>query len=262
MNTIFKQLPYSLVFVTIFCCSTAVFAQKPLTKPPKKQQTQQTGNNETIAPFKPLKTNRPPHQPSVKPQPIPQKPSSQSSTHVSNKGTINGHEYVDLGLSVKWATCNIGASTPSDYGNYYAWGEISTKTNYTEENSVTYGKEMDDISGDSRYDAARANWGGTWRMPTFLEMEELKEKCEWTWTTEGGHKGFRVTGPNGNSIFLPAANHRQDGLVVARETGSYWSSTPDDTQHAFGLGWFYGSSYGALSWGPRINGSSIRPVSQ
>ena len=95
---------------------------------------------------------------------------------------INGHEYVDLGLSVKWATCNVGASKPEDYGNDYAWGETSTKSSYTSDSSKTYGKQMNDIKGNSQYDAARANWGGTWRLPTGAELEELKNKCTWRWT--------------------------------------------------------------------------------
>ena len=78
-----------------------------------------------------------------------------------DKGKINGHECVDLGLSVKWATCNVGASSPTEYGNYYAWGETVTKSEYTKKNCKTYGISMGDISGNSSYDAARANWGGS-----------------------------------------------------------------------------------------------------
>ena len=90
---------------------------------------------------------------------------------------LNGHEWVDLGLSVRWATCNVGASVPSGYGDYYAWGEIETKMEYTEENSVTYGVELDDISGNPQYDVATANWGEGWRMPTEQELDELTDKC-------------------------------------------------------------------------------------
>ncbi len=120
---------------------------------------------------------------------------------VKPTGKINGHEYADLGLSVKWATCNVGASSPSDYGNYYAWGETTPKGTYTEENSKTYGKNMGSIAGNSQYDAARANWGGSWRLPTASEIDELKSKCKYVWTTKGGVNGYKVTGPNGNSIF-------------------------------------------------------------
>ena len=87
----------------------------------------------------------------------------------------NGHEWVDLGLSVKWATCNVGASRPEQYGNYYAWGETTTKSEYTRDNSKTMYKNLGDISGNAQYDAARANWGGSWRMPRKAEFDELRK---------------------------------------------------------------------------------------
>ena len=98
----------------------------------------------------------------------------------NGNGQHNGHEYVDIGLpsGLKWATCNVGASSPEDYGDYFAWGETSPKAEYTWENSVTYGEQMSDISGNAQYDAATANWGGSWRMPTKEQMEELVEHCE------------------------------------------------------------------------------------
>ena len=85
-----------------------------------------------------------------------------TSCTTSTTGELNGHEWVDLGLSVRWATCNVGSSVPSGYGDYYAWGEIETKMEYTEENSVTYGVELGDISGNPQYDVATANWGEGW----------------------------------------------------------------------------------------------------
>ena len=104
--------------------------------------------------------------------------SSVSGSITSSTGTINGYEYVDLGLSVKWAICNIGASSPSDYGDYLAWGETETKDEYTNDNSVTYGdSSFGDISGNATYDAATANWGKKWRMPTRSEFEELLDDC-------------------------------------------------------------------------------------
>ena len=178
-------------------------------------------------------------------------------------GTINGHQWIDLGLSVKWATCNVGASSPSEYGNYYAWGETRPKSEYTEDNCFMYGVNMGDISGDVRYDAARANWGGSWRLPTKAEMEELIEKCSWQWTAQGGHKGYRVTGPNGSSIFMPAAGDRAgSSLYDAEDGGIFWSSTPveDDTRCAYGL---YCFSQDRHDWGFyfRYGGASVRPVS-
>ena len=171
----------------------------------------------------------------------------------SKTGTHKGHEWVDLGLpsGLKWATCNIGASTPGDYGNYYAWGETRPKSEYT----------WGDIDGNSSRDAARANWGGSWRMPTKAELQELKDNCTWTWTTQNGHKGYRVTGKNGKSIFLPAAGYRYGAtLCYDGEYGDYWSSTPyeGNTVHAYYLYLREGSR--SVDWYGRNYGHSVRPV--
>ena len=125
----------------------------------------------------------------------------------------NGHEWVDLGLSVKWATCNVGAKTAEEYGNYYAWGETKPKDAYSGSSSVTYGLNNSDLKAQgiidedgnltSSYDAAAANWGGDWKMPTIAEMNELESKCTWEWIKQNGVRGYKVTGPNGNFIFLP-----------------------------------------------------------
>ena len=178
-------------------------------------------------------------------------------------GYINNYGYVDLGLSVKWATTNVGASSPSDYGYYFAWGETSTKSEYTEENSRTYKTSMGDIAGNAAYDAARANWGGTWRLPTEAECEELVKQCTWTWTTQGGHNGYRVTGKNGNSIFLPAAGLRGgSSLYGVGGEGLYWSSTPyeSNTEDAYRL--YFLSSGHYVGWDIRYRGRSVRPVSE
>ena len=134
---------------------------------------------------------------------------------------ISGVQAVDLGLSVKWASCNVGANKPEEYGDYFAWGEVKPKSVY---NWTTYkyckgtNKTMTKYSTDSYYgivdnkttleaqdDAATANWGGAWRMPTKAEQDELRTKCTWVWTTLNGVNGYKVIGSNGNSIFLPAA---------------------------------------------------------
>ncbi len=187
---------------------------------------------------------------------------NETAQNKETTSTINSHEYVDLGLSVMWATCNVGASSPSDYGNYYAWGETETKSEYTSSNSITYDKDMENIAGNVDYDVACADWGNPWRMPTEDEMEELISKCQWTWTKMGGHEGYKVIGPNGNSIFLPAAGWCAGDLLYEEgEDGRYWSSTPDesDSSGAYGISFdsrdSNGRDYGR-NWG-----YSIRPVS-
>ncbi|MCD8206429.1 MAG: hypothetical protein LUD72_00675, partial [Bacteroidales bacterium] len=125
---------------------------------------------------------------------------------------IDGHEYVDLGLSVMWATCNIGAREQFEHGSYYAWGETRTRSDYSINNSVTHKMKLLGIAGNPQYDVASAVWGGTWRLPTKEEMEELIKRCRWEWIPKGGYRsynnyngcsGYKVTAQNGNSIFLP-----------------------------------------------------------
>ena len=121
----------------------------------------------------------------------------------------NNRSYVDLGLpsGVKWATYNIGATKPEELGNSYYWGETTTSM----VNNTMYVNVGDDISGNAKYDAARAQWGGDWRMPKYDDFRELVNECDWYGETYNGVNGFRVYGPNGNDIFLPLS--------------PYWSST-------------------------------------
>ena len=191
-----------------------------------------------------------------------EKLSAEAASSVST-GAIAGHEYVDLGLSVKWATCNIGASSPEGYGYYYAWGETSTRLSYDEDNCATYEKEIGDIAGTSR-DVAHVMWGGSWRMPTEAEFRELLNKCTWTWTTRNGVSGYKVTSnKNGNSIFLPAAGHRlETSRGDAGIWGCYWNSTPseDDTRGSYIL--IFNSGYHDTDWGGRYYGRTVRPVAE
>ena len=170
----------------------------------------------------------------------------------------NNHEYVDLGLSVKWATCNVGANKPEDYGNYYAWGEVNTKDTYTVANSLTYGMQMNDITGNAQYDAATANWGGDWRIPTKAELDELLNNCTWTWTTQNGVNGYKVEGPNGNSIFFPAAG---TCAGYAEGGGYYWSSSPYESNGYLAYYLLFNSAGGhVMSDSYRHHGYSVRPV--
>ena len=222
---------------------------KPKPKVERKIATRRTSAKPSIKNKKPLK-------PKLKVE--------RKKVEKKNENTINGHEFVDLGLSVKWATCNVGASRPEEYGDYFAWGETKPKSNYDEDNCVTYGKNLGDIAGDSRYDAARANWGGKWRMPTAAEIGELvdKKNCTWEWTTQGGHKGYRVTSKkNGNSIFLPAVGIRYEtSLDHTEKRGYYWSSmsAESSTQDACFL--YFNSSCHRRRWFDCFYGLTVRPV--
>ena len=182
---------------------------------------------------------------------------------------------VDLGLCVKWATCNVGASSPEEYGDYFAWGETTTKSEYTEENYPTYRLRISELEAQgyidsegnltAQYDAATANWGGNWRMPTDDEMQELIDNCTWTWTTQNGVEGYNVKGPNGNSIFLPAAGYRYgSSLNDDGYGGDYWSSTPCDaffalTAYGLKLKYINGSEFEDFS---RHCGFTVRPITE
>ena len=172
----------------------------------------------------------------------------------------NGHAYVDLGLSVKWATCNVGASSPSAYGDYFAWGETNMKLSYYEGNCSTSGVSVSDFSGNAQYDAATANWGGSWRMPTDSEMSELLYNCTWTWTGQGYEVKSKT---NGNSIFLPAAGYKDSYVRDAGSGGYYWVSSPyysswEEDKYADDL-YFYSTNYSS-SYRSRFFGHSVRPV--
>jgi hypothetical protein len=175
---------------------------------------------------------------------------------IATKGSENGHEWVDLGLSVKWASCNIGAKRPEDYGSLFYWGEVSPRDksfenpsdgyrffsksiNFIEPNHKLmrqdfdlYEKMMVYVSDhlikynssdninqlDISDDAARVMWGGRWRIPSESDFGELRSRCMWAWTEQGGTKGYKVTGSNGNSIFIPEAG------IYSHPCGYLWSS--------------------------------------
>lgn len=177
---------------------------------------------------------------------------------------INNYEFVDLGLpsGLKWATMNVGANKPSDYGNYYAWGETSTKTEYAYHNSVTWGEEsLFDISADPKYDVATAKWGSSWRIPSTTNFDELFHKCTWTWTKMDGQYGYQVTGPNGNSIFLPASGYIEGTTKYDCDIGgSYWSCNHYNKNQSKFLQ--FRSSFKGIAEYKRYFGLTVRPVSE
>lgn len=177
--------------------------------------------------------------------------------------------WVDLGLSVLWAAYNVGASSPEEYGGYYAWGEIEEKDNYTWENYEFYNPSTynfdfigEEISGTS-YDVAHVKWGGGARMPTLEEVKELVNNCTFEYGTYNGVKGDYVTGPNGNIIFLPFAGYRGNGDLYDEGSGGYfWSGTCLGVyygSYAYGLG--CNEDYGSWFDNRRL-GLSVRPVTE
>ena len=207
--------------------------------------------------------------------------------YCDKSGSIDGRDYVDLGLpsGTLWATCNVGASSPEDYGDYFAWGEtepydengktffgwstykwcegsISTMTKYCISNSYgndgfTDGKTELDVDDDAAY----VNWGTAWCMPSSEQFDELCTKCTWTWTVKNNVNGYEVKGTNGNSIFLPAAGRRdRSSLDVAGSGGLYWSRALDESYSsgAWYLG-FLSAGFGAET-SRRCVGLSVRPV--
>ena len=190
---------------------------------------------------------------------------SVTTLKTTDDGTIAGIEYVDLGLSVKWAPFNIGATSPTECGDYFAWGEIETKTEYTEANSLTHGIYMEDIGGNPQYDAARAIWGSTWRLPSREEIEEIVAECTWEWTSVDGMNGCKITGPNGNHIFVPAAGcYIGAELKMLGQNGMYHSykMCGDYVNFSYGFHFGEGSDNYQLDWLYRAYGRSIRPVTE
>lgn len=200
----------------------------------------------------------------------------------AQNGMDHGHRYIDLGLpsGTKWADCNIGAKTRTNYGYYYAWGETSRKTKY-DWDTYKYGNAYEELTKyctDSYYgedgftddkeeldlsdDVAHKLWGGKWRIPTKEQFEELIEHTKHRWTKINGVKGMLFTGRNGHSIFLPAAGFRSDtSLYDVGSYGYYRSRTliADFPFNAYYLGFgsggvdvYYGSS--------RDSGHTVRPV--
>ena len=201
-------------------------------------------------------------------------------------GSHNGHDYVDLGLSVMWATCNVGASRPEEFGNYYAWGEVVPKKYYdwttykycngsyktlTKYNTVSdFGLVDNKTTLEPNDDAATANWGGEWRTPTKAELEELRKYCTWEWIIIHGIQGSLITSEkNGNTIFWPASgyiyrnstnkcNHKEQYLGGPR--GYYWSNVISSSKPYSAYSRDNDDCTASWSYGSRVFGHTIRPV--
>ena len=201
---------------------------------------------------------------------------------VTAQSTGNTHEYVDLGLpsGVRWATCNVGADAPEGFGNYYAWGETEPKESYSwdtykygtysynyDYSTLTKYNNTDRLTTlEAADDAATANWGEGWRMPTIAELNELEKECDWTWTADynsTGIAGYIVASKtNSNSIFLPAAGEYfySDKKSIGK-VGRYWTSTLEKTElEKAELYYFSQSTTKYSSGGLRFYGCSVRPV--
>lgn len=193
------------------------------------------------------------------------------------------YNFVDLGLpsGTLWADRNLGASSPEDYGDYFAWGETSPKSNY-DWSTYKYAngdkKKLTKYCSQSKYgdngytdrltilegpdDAATANWGSDWCTPTQAQFQELMDLCPWFWTTQNGKNGIYVRGRNGNSIFIPAAGvHTGADLKSAGASGLYWLSSFNESRPGNGCEFYFNSNGVSTNYYDyRFNGSSIRPV--
>lgn len=207
--------------------------------------------------------------------------SGSGSGEVSGTGNLNGHSYVDLGLpsGLKWATCNVGATKPEEPGSYYAWGETSTKTEYTWETYTLCNGSMQTLTKyntnenygvvdnksvlESCDDVATVNWGNGWRMPTKDELHELATECNWASATLNNKSGWQVTGPNGNSIFLPLGGDIEGSEILGTNIwGIYYTSTMEMNVPYYAWYLYLTFSQCLISDSNRCYGYTVRAVCQ
>ena len=201
-------------------------------------------------------------------------------------GTLNGHDWVDLGLpsGTRWATCNVGSTTPEGYGDYFAWGETTSNEDYSWStyrycngsyttlikycNDSSYGNNgfTDELTTlDASDDVATANWGAGWRMPTNDELEELQTNCTMTWITQNEVSGYLFSGSNGNSIFMPAAGQQlgdtPNYVDLYGSYGHYWSSSLNAAVPSYAWNFYFNSGfYSVQQTTSRCAGLTVRPV--
>lgn len=168
-------------------------------------------------------------------------------------GVVDGMEYVDLGLSVKWANFNLGAESPEGFGDYYAWAETTPKEKYWSNNYK--GAYLNDLKHNRDFDAASTRLSKLWRIPSEEELSELIKKCVWEWGKLNEIYGYKVTGPNGKYIFIPAAGYKENSTLKYKNTDGYYRNSTNENLR------FY-DKYKELSgkYGDRYLGYSIRPV--
>lgn len=189
----------------------------------------------------------------------------------TTKLTVTSGDAIDLGLpsGTKWASRNVGADKPEDHGDYFAWGDTSPKSTYTSDNSATHLLSISELLGrgfiddygnlTAAHDAATANWGGKWHMPSLEDFEELINNCTWIKTKQNDVVGYLITGTNGNSIFFPGAGMYASHFV-GDGNGRYWSASVKDRSEGGAYAFFLNDSYICCSTTSREYGMNVRPV--
>lgn len=179
--------------------------------------------------------------------------------NTENDSLINGHRYVDLGLSVMWADCNVGSDNPYYRGMLCGWADITGGKGSEDINDYPSANPPLNISGNCSYDIASCKWGKEWRLPTVREYRELLNKCEWIWVDSDDGCGYKITGPNGNSIFLPT-NYISGTATEKFEIGEYWTGTLCQNQKQGAMCLFFSHSCYKIGGERRNEKYSIRPV--
>ena len=185
-----------------------------------------------------------------------------------SSGEHNGHFYVDLGLpsGTLWATCNVGAERADETGSYYQWGHTTTEICKKHHTPIGKIPTLQTPRLDMQRDAARANWGGLWRMPTKEEFEELIKSCKWEQAKCGTRVGYRVTGPDGNDLFLPRTGRISYKRPDFFESGYYWASQQCESDGVSLYAYFlkldglYSDEHIKIDTANKIFNFAVRPV--
>lgn len=278
---IMKQI---LIIFALLCCQLTAGAQKPIVrqKPQPAAKTTAKSTQSAAATKKSATKKSMPGKAAAAPKNTPSQAARKPATSAkpvgpklsAPSGSYDGYDYVDLGLpsGTLWATCNVGASKPTEYGYYYAWGETRPKRYYdwdtyfdTSDGGETFYKYNNSVGStelDFYDDAAYMNWSDAWRMPSDEQMIELREKCIWTWFSKNGVNGYVVESKfNGKTLFLPAAGCRDGGSLDGADTsGKYWSRSLSTSYSSLAYFQYFSSSGFEWRRSYRYIGRSVRPV--